>query len=192
MKRQSPIATITMQNGKQMVIEIDPSAAPNTAASFIYLAQSGAYNNRAIKRIVPGFVIQPSYNSFDGDSACEYLIKGEFSKNGYDNPLPFTIYTVAMGGDGQHLSSGSDFFITLADCQEKLNGKYAAFGKLIAGQDELHRIEAVSTKKISVDVPGVIVNEPLKPEVIVSITVDTFGQAYPQPIKTTGVLAYNK
>lgn len=187
-----PIATIQLTSGEQIKIEIYPEHAPNTASSFIWLAEQGAYNNRAIRRIVPNFVIQPSYTSFDNDPVCDFMINGEFRENGFDNALTISKYTVAMGGDGETLASGSCFFITVGDCEERLDGKYAGFGKVIEGFDVIERLCGVETVEVAADLPGVVVNEPKTPEVIERISVETNGVKYGEPVKTTGVWAYEK
>lgn len=187
-----PIATIQLASGESIKIEIYPETAPNTATSFIWLAQQGAFNNRAIKRIVPGFVIQPSYTSFDEDPVCDFIIKGEFRANGFDNPLTISKYTVAMGGDGETLASGSCFFIAVGDCEERLDGKYAGFGRVVEGFEVIDRLLQVETVEVAADLPGVVVNEPKIPEIMTQVTVETYGASFGEPVKTTGVWAYEK
>lgn len=180
---KNPIATITMKKGNHITVELFPKEAPNTVNSFICLANKGSFNNREIKRVVPEFVIQPTFTSFDKDPECDFLIDGEFRENGYENNLKVTKWTVAMGGDGKSLASGSCFFITIGNCEEKLDGKYAGFGRVINGFEEVERIAAVETKPVDIGVSGVIVNEPVTPEIIEKVSVDTFGINYELPIK---------
>ncbi len=190
--KQHPIATIQMASGGRIKLEIYPECAPNTATSFIWLANQGAYDQREIKRIVPDFVIQPSFTSFDRDPICDYMISGEYRANGVENNLKLSKYTVAMGGDGEALASGSCFFIAVADCEEKLDGKYAAFAKVIEGFEEIERLLHVELEEKETDLPNVVVNEPKVPEIMTSIRVETFGEVYGEPIKTNGVWAYEK
>ncbi len=190
--QNNPIATIHMASGKAIQIEIFPNEAPNTASSFIWLAQQGAFDNRPIKRIVPEFVIQPSFNSFEKDDLCDFMIEGEFRANGFENHLPLSKYTVAMGGDGETLASGSCFFIVVGEVMDRLDGKYPGFGKIIDGFEEVDRLVAVPLKAVETDLPGVVVNEPEQPEIIEKITVETFGQVFSEPVKTKGVWAYEK
>lgn len=187
-----PIATIVMESGAEIKIELYPEAAPNTVASFMYLASIGAYKNRSIKRVVPGFVLQPSFTSFDKDPTCDFLIDNESRVNGYDNDLTLSRYAVAMGGDGERLASGSCFYIVVGDVEEKLDGKYPGFGRVISGFEEIERIMQVDTAPVAVDVPGVVVNEPTIPEIIKDITVETFGLPLVEPVKTEGILAYER
>lgn len=180
---KNPIATILMKSGNKITIELFPKEAPNTVNSFIYLAKKGSFNNREIKRIVPDFVIQPTFTAFDKDPDCDFLIDGEFRENGHDNNLKVSKWTVAMGGDGKSVASGSCFFITVGNCEEKLDGKYAGFGKVIDGFEEVERLEGIETKSVDIGVSGVIVNEPITPEIIEEVNVDTFGITYDEPIK---------
>lgn len=176
---KNPIATITTGHG-EIVVELYPKLAPNTVNCFIFLANQGLFNERKIRRVVPGFVLQPSYSDFD-DERCALYLEGEYSKNGFDNQVPFEKGTVAMGGEG-NIASGSCFFITLTDeAGERLKGGYAAFGKVIKGWEEVERIVAVPTKTVEIDVPGVIVNEPIEPEYLKKVTVETWGKQYPEP-----------
>ncbi len=191
--QKQPLATITMASGAKIILEIHPESAPNAAASFMWLAGQGAYNNRAIKRIVPDFVIQPTYTSFDKDPVCDFLIDNESRINGHDNPnaMALTKYAVAMGGDGETLASGSCFFIVVGDVP-RLDGKYPGFARVISGFEELDRLVQLEMISIEADVPGVVINEPKEPQVIESITVETFGVSYGEPVKTEGVLAYDR
>ena len=177
--KKNPIATIEMASGAKIVIELFPEYAPNTCNSFIDLVGRGLYNNREIRRVVPGFVIQPSYTSYE-DPEMEYSIAGEFADAGFEGGLTNDFGCVAMGGDGK-TASGSCFYITMCD-DRRLDGRFPVFGKVIDGMDEVKRIESVPTRPIENNL-GVIINEPLEPETMVKVTVDTFGVTYPPPVK---------
>lgn len=189
---QKPIASLHLSSGNVIKIEIDPKEAPNTASSFIWLAQQGAFDGREIRRIVPDFVIQPSYNSFDLDPLCDFMIEGEFRANGFENNLTLDKYAVAMGGDGETLASGSCFFIAVADCRERLDGKYAGFGRVIEGFEEIDRLLGVPLKEVEADIPGVSILEPEVPQRIERVTVETYGAIFGEPVKTTGIWAYER
>ncbi len=180
---QNPVAVMTMENGSKVVIELYPSEAPNAVTSFIWLANRGLFDNRAIKRVVHDWVVQPSSTSFDGDPECEFSLEGEFEANGHKNDIKFEKGTVGMGGDGVRYSSGSCFFFALStEACARLNGKYTGFGKVIEGFEEIERIAAVKT--IPRPAPeGVSINEPVVPEIIASIRVETFGEVYGEPVK---------
>lgn len=179
---KNPIATIVINNNEYIKVELYPEDAPNTVNSFINLINEKLYNNRAIKRIVKDFVIQPSYCNFE-DSRCNFFIDGEFENNGFDNNIKLDKWTIAMAGDGKKIASGSEFFITIGENEERLNGRYAAFGKVIDGFEVLERLEEVETKEIESDIEGVTIREPIKSEIITEIYVNTFGEIYPEPIR---------
>ena len=81
------------------------------------------------------------------------------------------------------MSGGSCFFITLSDeAGKRLDGKYTGFGRVIKGYEEVERIVSVETKSIDVGIKGVVINEPVVPEIIEKIEVETFGIAYDKPV----------
>ncbi|MCL2602548.1 MAG: peptidylprolyl isomerase, partial [Treponema sp.] len=83
---KNPIATITMENNAEIVVELIPELAPNTVNSFIYLASCGAFDNYPIARVEPGFVVDVSTNAF-GREVCRYLIENEAAKVSADKRL---------------------------------------------------------------------------------------------------------
>ena len=74
-----PIAKIYTSQGV-ITVELYPECAPNTVNSFIWAVGEKMYENRLIKRVVPGFVLQPSYCFFD-DKRCDYMLDGAFGAN---------------------------------------------------------------------------------------------------------------
>ncbi|WP_346944387.1 peptidylprolyl isomerase [Clostridium sp.] len=180
---KNPIAIMTMKNGNKIVIELMPKEAPNAVNCFIDLAQKGLFDNREIKRIAPNFVLQPTYDSFGRDPKCNVALNGEFRENGINNNLKIEKGVVALGGDGEKMAAGSCFFITLSDeAGKKLDGKYTGFGKIVEGFEEVQRIVSVETKSVDIGVEGVVVNEPIIPEIIERISIETFGEKYDEPI----------
>lgn len=176
-----PIAKIITEQGT-ITLELYPEHAPNAVSGFLWAIEKGVFRGRTIKRIVPGFVLQPSYD-LTQEPEFDMMIEGEFEANGFHNPIEFKRGIVAMAGDGQKESHGCEFFITLADdVASRLQGRFTAFGKVIDGYDELERLEAVETFDVNIGVEGVVVKEPVTPEIIKDITVDTFGEVYPEPV----------
>ena len=176
-----PIAKIYTDHGV-ITMELYPEHAPNTVNAFLWAVSENMYVDRTIDRIVPGFVIQPTYD-FSDEPECDMILKGEFSSTGFDNPIQFEKGIVAMAGNGTDEAHGCAFFITLADdVKERLQGKFAAFGRVIDGMEEVERIENVPTEPMTMkDAPSVKVNRPLTPEYIRKVEVDTFGVEYPKP-----------
>ena len=88
-----------------------------------------------------------------------------------------------MAGNGSDEAHGCEFFITLADeAAERLNGKYAAFGKVIDGYEEVERIENVELQEVSPKgMEKAKVKQPVVDEFMVHVEVETFGVDYPKP-----------
>ena len=70
-------------------------------------------------------------------------------------------------------SAGSQFFIMHADAPH-LDGAYAAFGKVVEGMDVVDEIADEYTD---------FSDRPYEDQVMKSVTVDTFGETYPDPEK---------
>ena len=135
--------TITMQNGKQIKLELYPEAAPITVQNFVDLVKKGFYNGLTFHRVISGFVIQGGCPKGDGTGGPGYHIKGEFSQNGVSNPIRHTRGVISMARAMDPNSAGSQFFIMHADAPH-LDGSYAAFGKVVEGMDVVDEIAAVS------------------------------------------------
>ena len=177
---KNPVMTIQTDHSV-IRIELEPESAPNAVASVIKIAQAGLYDNREIRRIAPGFVIQPSFTCFD-DERLTFEIPGEFSANGFENGAEMKKGSVAMGGDGK-IASGSEFFICLTDeTGRQLQGRFPVIGHVTEGWEEVGRLEKVKAHRFYVEGrDDVIVYIPDEPEHMVKVTVDTFGQTFPEP-----------
>jgi peptidyl-prolyl cis-trans isomerase B (cyclophilin B) len=161
---------MTLENGGQIVLELYPDKAPNTAANFIALAQSGFYDGLTFHRSVPGFVVQGGDPQGDGTGGPGYSIEGEFLANGYKyNTLSHSRGVISMARANDYNSAGSQFFIVLDDGKKsQLDGKYASFGRVIEGMQYVDEIAG-----------GAVDGDRLKePVVIASVTVDTRGIVY--------------
>ena len=170
---QNPVVTITMENGDVMKAELYPETAPNTVNNFISLAKSGFYDGLIFHRVIRGFMIQGGDPEGTGMGGPGYSIRGEFARNGVPNGLKHTRGVLSMARAMSPNSAGSQFFIMHQDAPH-LNGQYAAFGAVIEGEDVIDAIASVATDYS---------DRPLEPQVIQSMTVETFGVKYPEPEK---------
>ncbi len=177
----NPIATLYMENGKKIVLELLPEHAPNTVNSFIFAAKNGYLDNHAIERIVPGNWIDMSYTAF-GHKECQYLIPNEFELNPSVVPLDSHPGVVCMGGYGEAGLASCEFFFPLRDCPDH-KGVYPVFGRVVEGMDELWRLEQVETVPVDFPIEGVEVNEPVKPEIIERVVLELHGVEYPEPVR---------
>ncbi|NPE20219.1 peptidylprolyl isomerase [Fusibacter sp. A1] len=169
-----PLVTITMADGKTMTLELYPSIAPNTVANFVELAESGYYDGLIFHRIIKGFMIQGGDPDGTGMGGPGYGIKGEFTKNGFENKLSHLPGVISMARSQMPDSAGSQFFIVHEDASF-LDGDYAAFGKVIEGMDVVEVLANVATEKPS--------DRPLEEQVMASVKVDRNGYELPEVIK---------
>ncbi|MGE5361629.1 MAG: HEAT repeat domain-containing protein [Bacteroidales bacterium] len=128
----SPHAYIDTEKGT-IELELAVLDGPLTALNFMTLARSGFFNNVAIHRVVPNFVVQDGDPRGDGEGGPGYSIRDEL------NELPYLRGTVGMALDGPD-TGGSQFFITVGP-QPHLDGKYTAFGRVVAGMDVVARLQ---------------------------------------------------
>ena len=164
---------INVKNYGKIKLELDYKNAPNTCANFVSIARSNFYNGLTFHRIIKGFMIQGGCPDGNGTGGPDYSIKGEFSGNGFKNDLKHTAGVISMARSMMPDSAGSQFFIMHKDAPH-LDGQYAAFGKVIEGLDVVDQIACVDTDYGDM---------PLTPVVMTKVSVDTFGEDYPEPIK---------
>ena len=135
---------IEMELGGEMALELYPETAPITVANFVKLAKEGFYNGLIFHRVIAGFMIQGGDPTGTGMGGPGYQIKGEFARNGVQNPLKHTRGVISMARSMHPDSAGSQFFIMHQNAPH-LDGQYAAFGKMTDGFDVLDRIANVQT-----------------------------------------------
>lgn len=169
---KNPIITIQTNNGT-IQAELYPEIAPNTVKNFISLVEKGFYDGTIFHRVIPGFMIQGGDPDGTGMGGPGYGIKGEFTKNHFQNDLKHTRGILSMARSMSPNSAGSQFFIMTEDAPH-LDGQYAAFGKVMEGMDEVDRI--VSVRRNSSD-------RPLEEQMMKTVTVETFGEEYGEPEK---------
>ena len=135
---------------KTVVIQLDPSAAPQTVANFKKLVASGFYKGLAFHRVIPNYLVQtgdPGSKGFRG--------KGKWGLGGPGYTVPPEIGkkhvrgSVAMARLGDDVnpgreSNGSQFYIALAPLPA-LDGKYTVFGEVVSGLEVLDEMARVST-----------------------------------------------
>lgn len=144
MSNKNPVVTITMADGSVMKAELYPEIAPNTVNNFISLIKKGFYNGTIFHRVIEGFMLQGGDPTGTGMGGPGYEIDGEFSANGFDNPLKHTAGVLSMARTMDPDSAGSQFFIMHKDAPH-LDGQYAAFGKVVSGIEVVDEIAAVAT-----------------------------------------------
>ena len=171
---QNPIVTIEMEDGGVIKAELYPEVAPNTVNNFISLVQGGFYDGLIFHRVIPGFMIQGGCPQGIGTGGPGYNIKGEFTRNGFQNDLKHDRGVLSMARAMSPNSAGSQFFI-MVEKAPHLDGEYASFGKVTEGMDVADRI---------VNAPrDMRMDRPHEDQRMKKVTVETFGVDYPAPEK---------
>lgn len=166
-----PIATVYLSNDTSFKVELYPEEAPNTVNNFIYLAQSHYYDGTKINRILPNYLIQAGDPIGNKKGFPGYYIKSECRYNGVNNRLKHKKGTLSMARSETFNTEGSQFFILLQD-DWQLDGKYAAFGRIIEGMEYVVELGEAG---VNVDYA------PVKPIQIDTIKVENYEAVYEMP-----------
>ncbi len=162
------VATIFLEDKRQIHLELFEEYAPISVKNFINLAQSGYYNGLIFHRVIPGFMIQGG--GMDAEMQTKggvATIKGEFKDNGVNNPVTHTIGTLSMARTNVMDSATSQFFICVKDVHF-LNGQYAAFGRVL--DDESMKV-AIDISTVPTQTVNWYENVPVRPIVISKISI---------------------
>jgi peptidyl-prolyl cis-trans isomerase A (cyclophilin A) len=129
-----PRVNIATSSGN-VVVELDPAAAPVTVDNFLAYVNRGFYSNTLFHRVIPGFMVQ-------GGGFTKGLVK----KTGQlapivlesDNGLSNLRGTIAMARTDVPNSATSEFFINVVDnlfldYKNAASPGYAVFGKVVQG-----------------------------------------------------------
>lgn len=164
-----PIAfTIELENGGIMKGELYPNLAPITVENFVELCDDNFYDGLIFHRVIKGFMIQGGGYDKDMQPKETDSIKGEFTSNGYENPLKHTKGVLSMARTQVPDSASSQFFIMHEDSPH-LDGDYAAFGRVTEGFDI---IDEIATCETTVYQAYGMANVPKEPIIIKTISIN--------------------
>jgi len=119
---------------------------PITTANFINLASQGVYDDTIFHRVMAGFMIQggdPTGTGY-GDPSIPNI--QDEANIGIDNHNYNG--TIAMANGGVANSASSQFFINVADNNNRyasFDTSYTVFGKVVSGMDVVMEISQVAT-----------------------------------------------
>lgn len=171
--KKNPIVTMNIKDRGMVKIELYPQIAPETVNNFVSLVKKGYYDGLIFHRVIQGFMIQGGDPTGTGTGGPGYRIKGEFTSNGFQNDLKHTPGVISMARSMAPDSAGSQFFIMTSDSPH-LDENYAAFGMVTEGLEYIMDIERTKTD---------MRDKPKFDEVMESVTIETFGEDYPEPTK---------
>ena len=166
MENETNFVKIEVENYGIIIAELYPEIAPITVANFKKLVSEKFYDGLIFHRVIKDFMIQTGDPTGTGAGGSNETIKGEFSDNDVTNDLSHTRGVLSMARKGARVeseatwnSASSQFFIVHKD-STFLDGKYAAFGKVIQGMDVVDKIAETQTDSN---------DKPLKEQKIISI-----------------------
>lgn len=158
----STAITVTISTScGDIVVELDPSIAPEAVNSFVFLADQGYFDGGASHRVAPGSFLQAGDPTASGRGGPGYTIPDELPTG----DTPYTRGTIAMANRGPD-TGGSQFFILLGDVG--LPPAYSVFGQVVEGFEVLDAIAAVPLGFSSSGEPS----SPLESVYLVKVTVD--------------------
>ena len=165
-------ARIDFENGDVINLELYPEYAPVTVANFVALCDAHFYDGLCFHRVIDKFMIQGGGFVFDEQRGLiqkqAKTIKGEFKKNGVDNPIKHEPGVISMARTPDPNSASSQFFICVAAARY-LDGEYAAFGRCA---DEASVKTAVKLGKAKTGRWQQFSDVPFDPIVIKTITIE--------------------
>ena len=145
-----------------VIVKLESDAAPITVANFKNLVASKFYDGLTFHRVYKGFMIQGGDPDGDGSGGSATPIKGEFSSNGWDNPISHKRGVISMARRGDSYDSASSQFFIVHEDSTFLDGDYAAFGNVVYGMET---VDGIASIKVSYNSSG----EPTKPVYTVKI-----------------------
>ena len=124
------IATMSTSKG-DVVLELDPSAAPKTVNNFVFLAKEGYYDNITFHRVIASFMAQGGDPTGTGTGGPGYKFEDE-CKN---NPLIHDAGVISMANAGPNTNGSQFFLVHNRKDTAHLDGKHTVFGKSMDGMD---------------------------------------------------------
>ena len=127
--------TLTLETTKgPVVIEMNPTLAPNHVAHIKRLVGEGFYDGVVFHRVIDGFMAQTGCPQGTGTGGSGKKLKAEFNKE------PHVRGTLSMARAANPDSGDSQFFICFDDASF-LNNQYTVWGKVTEGMDNVDKIK---------------------------------------------------
>jgi peptidylprolyl isomerase len=122
-----------------MVISLDPIAAPKTVNNFVFLALYKYYDGVVFHRVIKDFMLQGGDPTASGRGGPGYKFEDELPK-----PGRYEIGSLAMANAGPN-TNGSQFFVISGPSGVALPPLYSLFGKVVSGLEVVAEIQNVRT-----------------------------------------------
>lgn len=143
-KMAEQCVTLETQSGV-IVLEMLAEAAPETVRNFLNLSATGAFDTTTFSRIVKGFVIQGGNLSTSERWGVELSERARRTVPDEPNYIKHVRGIVSMARSDAPNSATTHFFILVAEEAAQLDGKFAAFGRVVKGMEVVDAINNMPT-----------------------------------------------
>lgn len=134
-----------------IAIELYPEHAPESVRNFLNLAATGLFDGTSFSRVVPGFIIQGG-NMWSREGGTVTRAIGERARRTVPdepNKVLHEAGIVSLARPDEPNQATTDFFILLQPASY-LDGKFAAFGRVIKGMEV---VEAINKAPVTGEKP---------------------------------------
>jgi peptidyl-prolyl cis-trans isomerase B (cyclophilin B) len=130
-------------------IEVEGKVAPETARNFLNLSATGAFDETTFSRVVPKFVIQGGNLATGQKWTVERAQRASKTVPDEPNYIKHVRGVVSLARPDEPNQGSTHFFILVGDAPT-LDGKFAAFGKVISG---LEVVDAINSAPVEGETP---------------------------------------
>jgi peptidyl-prolyl cis-trans isomerase B (cyclophilin B) len=148
-KMSGQCVTLDTEQGA-IAIEMFPAKAPETVRSFLNLVAAGALDTTVFSRTVKGFAIQGGNLATSENWSATLAARMERRLPDEPSDVRHVRGIVSMARTDEPNSASTHFFILVGDGPH-LDGKFAAFGRVVRGieiADAINRAEAAGDKPL--------------------------------------------
>ncbi|GEM12060.1 peptidyl-prolyl cis-trans isomerase-like 4 [Rhodotorula toruloides] len=142
-----------------IIVDLETELCPILSLNFLKLCKAYKYNFCSFHNVVQNFIAQtgdPTDTGRGGSSVFHLLptSSSAYQSTPYFTPTEispklkhgaFGTLSMAVAGEGDQRGCGSQFFLTLKDNLDYLDGKHAPFGRVIEGEETLQKINEALT-----------------------------------------------
>jgi cyclophilin family peptidyl-prolyl cis-trans isomerase len=136
--------TLETESGAIM-LEMLAEAAPESVRNFLNLAATGALDTTTFSRIVKGFVVQGGNLSTSEKWGAELSQRARRTIPDEPSFIKHVRGIVSMARPDKPDSATTHFFILVGEASQ-LDGKFAAFGRVLHGMDVVDALNAAPTE----------------------------------------------
>jgi cyclophilin family peptidyl-prolyl cis-trans isomerase len=134
-------------------MQLNPTEAPQTVNSFVFLANEGFYDDTTFHRVIKNFVIQGGDPAGDGTGGPGYTLPDEPPADGYVEG------SVAMANAGLGTTGSQFYVVTSGSGAETLNAQltpdgkfsYSILGQVVDGIETIDKINKLGAGKEATD-----------------------------------------